>query len=108
MDEFKIVYSGKDFFGYLDTYMTSTCYYPNKKDIQKAVSQLKKDRHCAIQFIRPDHVAVSILWDSFDDFDSQIVKINESPEWNITNVRKVSFELAKKYIIENLTREDAA
>ena len=76
------------------------------KDVQKELDDLKKaframgkDRDFAI------HVNnVSIVWDSYSDFENRIVKIRTYDKWNSYSETKMSWEKMKKYITQEVIK----
>lgn len=102
-----IYYYGKDFFGHWDSMLECHCNYPSEKDFQKALLQFKKDRSCAFGFMIDDRLGVNLSYDNYNDFDTGLVTIRESISRNEIEVRKVSYEYAKKYVMQKYKAEKA-
>lgn len=93
----KVIYSDKDFWGQR-TFNEETNDYATTDDLKKAFRAMAKDKEFAI------HVnTISIVWDSYSDFENRIVKIRTYEKWNSYSETKMSWEKMKKYITQEVT-----
>ena len=102
--DLKIFYTGRDFFGHID-FMESTCCFPKEQDFKKALAQLKKDWTSAIHFSVDDRLYIVIAYDSLKDYETGVVEIRESISQNEVEVRKVSYDYAKKFVMQKVKEE---
>ena len=94
----KVVYNSKDFFGQYD-FREETKEYAGMDDLKKAFRAMAKDKEFAI------HVnTISIVWDSYSDFENRIVKIRTYERWNSYSETKMSWEKMKKYITQEVSK----
>lgn len=94
----KVIYNSKDFFGQYD-FREETKDFAELDDLKKAFRAMGKDRDFAI------HVNnVSIVWDSYSDFENRIVKIRTYDKWNSYSETKMSWEKMKKYITQEVIK----
>lgn len=107
LTDLHIYYSGKDFFGHWDSMLECRSNYPTENDFKKALLQLKKDRCCAFGFVIDDKIAVNLGYDTFNDYETGLVTIRESIGRNDIEYRKVSYEYAKKYVMQKQKAEKA-
>lgn len=94
----KVIYNSKDFFGQYD-FREETKDAASVDDLKKALRAMKKDRDFAIHVDNK-----SIIWDSYSDFENDIVKIRKYAAWNSCDEIKMSWEKMKKYILREVTK----
>lgn len=95
-----VYYSGYDFFGNYDSMLECRRSLPTKKEVQKAWTHFKKDRYCAIHLELSGKGTIVFVWDSCSEFDTDIVTVRVSPEWNVTEDFRMSSANARKWLME--------
>lgn len=94
----KVIYNSKDFFGQYD-FREETKEAASVDDLKKALRAMKKDRDFAV------HVdGRSIVWDSYADYENDVVKVRTYKAWNSYDETKMSWDKMKKYILREVTK----
>lgn len=96
-------YDRKDFFGHR-VYTEDTAAL-TKDTVKRCFAGLKKDRMSAIEISGLFLHSVVITWNTYTDFDMDIVLVRFYEEWNSYTDKKMSFTKAKK-LINDWMKED--
>ena len=85
----KMLYYGRNFFG--ERNFVEEEGLDSRNNLKKAFSYLKKNDNCALHFRN-----IAFCWDSLEDFNGGIMKVNTTISICEINREKMSFEKAKK------------
>ena len=101
----KMFYHGHDFWG-MRTMYDDIRYNASQKDLSKCLRYLKANCDSAIHITEYDtnnsEACIILAWDVFEDFECQILLVRDCKKWNVCDDRKMSFEKAKKEVMDLL------
>ena len=96
-------YDRKDFFG--NRVYTEDTAFLTVDTMKKAFTGLKKDRLTAVEIDGLFLHSIVITWNTFTDFENDIVLVRFYEDWNSYTEQKMSFTKAKK-LINGYMKED--